>query len=308
MSPVIRAVDPERDLPAIAHIHGQAHPGDPGGSAFLRHRIVDADPAERRLDVVADVDGEVLGYAFTHLDVEADLPGATIAQVMVARPHQSRGIGRALITRLGEHWNGMGSAVVVGHITIHDSMLFAMRQRFAPSSLQLVSRCDLSRPLNTFDVPAGIVLRNLSDDKTFRGMYEVNAQVQNDVHPDDTSYTASSFETWHKTTTADPLLDRDTTVVAFDNDRPVALSWISRSETRAWSVLTGVIPEFRGRGLGRLVKSESLRRAQNNGVTEVFATNSDRNTPILDINKQLGYELYVKQFTVGRILAEPQEG
>lgn len=305
VEPKIRDLDPAKDMPAVAAIHRQSHPGHPGGADFLKYRVLTATPEARRIDVVATVDDEVTGYAFTHFDTEADIPGATIAQVMVAAKHRSRGIGQALAQHLTSHWEAVGSTVVVGHLMIHDSMLFAMRQRFAASSRQYVSRRDLSRPIEVPETPPGFRLRSLTDDTDLRGMYEVSTAVQADIHPDGIQYTPPPFEQWRETTTADPLLDRDATIVAFEGDRPAALSWVSRSEDQAWSVLTGALPAFRGKGLGHLVKAESLRRARDAGVNEMFTSNGDANTPILNINRRLGYELYLEQYTVGRMFNQP---
>ena len=302
--PVIRELDPAGDMPSVSAIHRQAHPTDPGDPDYLAYRVDTSPPEARRIDIVAVVDDEIVGYAFTHLDTEADLPGATIAQVMVAERHRGRGVGRALAARLAPHWQRVGSSVVVGRVVIHDSMLFVLRQRFAPSSQQHVSRRELSQPIQVPDAPAGVTLNGPADDG-FRGMYHVHTAVTDDIYPDTTRYTPPPFEVWRDKTAADPLLDLDSSIVAFSDGRPAALSWISRSQHQAWSILTGVAPEFRGTGLGYLVKAESLRRARAAGVTEVFTANSDGNAPMLAINRRLGYELHVEQFTVGRMLTQP---
>jgi predicted acetyltransferase len=59
---------------------------------------------------------------------------------------------------------------------------------------------------------------------------------------------------------------------------------------RAANVGTGVIREFRGKGLGLLMKQHSLTRAATAGITRVITANDDTNAPMLAINAHLGYE------------------
>src|SRR4051794_32368074 len=66
-------------------------------------------------------------------------------------------------------------------------------------------------------------------------------------------------------------LSPDLSVVAFDNDQPVGflLSGIRMNGgvNTAWNGGTGVIPEFRGRGLGRILVSAALDLYQEKQAT-----------------------------------------
>jgi RimJ/RimL family protein N-acetyltransferase len=52
---------------------------------------------------------------------------------------------------------------------------------------------------------------------------------------------------------------------------------------------TGVRREFRGRGLGLLMKQYSLAAASDAGIVRVFTQNDETNAPMLAINERLGY-------------------
>lgn len=54
---------------------------------------------------------------------------------------------------------------------------------------------------------------------------------------------------------------------------------------------TAVLPEHRGRGLGRWMKAESIRRARRHhpGLTGLVTDTATGNTPMLAINDELGY-------------------
>lgn len=55
--------------------------------------------------------------------------------------------------------------------------------------------------------------------------------------------------------------------------------------------MTGTLRAYRGRGLAKLAKTDSLRRARAAGCAEAFTGNDGENGPMLAINAGLGYGL-----------------
>lgn len=55
--------------------------------------------------------------------------------------------------------------------------------------------------------------------------------------------------------------------------------------------MTGTAAAFRGRGLAKLAKNDSLHRARAAGCTEAFTGNDAGNEPMIAINKWFGYEI-----------------
>lgn len=81
--------------------------------------------------------------------------------------------------------------------------------------------------------------------------------------------------------------------VARDADRPVAISYLTFPPVRG-KVQTGYTachPEYRGRGIARAVKLQSLAQAVELGVRSVHTDNDSENAPMLHINEALGYQL-----------------
>jgi RimJ/RimL family protein N-acetyltransferase len=79
--------------------------------------------------------------------------------------------------------------------------------------------------------------------------------------------------------------------VALDGDRPVGLSYLRFPPVRG-QVRTGYTcthPAYRGRGLARAVKLQSLAQAVPLGVACVMTDNDSENAPMLHINERLGY-------------------
>jgi RimJ/RimL family protein N-acetyltransferase len=100
-----------------------------------------------------------------------------------------------------------------------------------------------------------------------------------------------TYETWRRLTWDNPECDRELGTVAVADGAPVGISFLEtdRATGRAVNVGTGVIPAFRGRGLGLLMKQVSLTRAAAAGITRVITQNDDTNAPMVAINERLGY-------------------
>jgi GNAT superfamily N-acetyltransferase len=79
--------------------------------------------------------------------------------------------------------------------------------------------------------------------------------------------------------------------IALHEDRPVSLSYLFFPPVRG-PVSTGYTcthPDYRGRGLARAIKLQSLAQAVQLGVPSVFSDNDSENAPMLHINEALGY-------------------
>jgi mycothiol synthase len=57
-----------------------------------------------------------------------------------------------------------------------------------------------------------------------------------------------------------------------------------------YSWFTGVVPQMRGRGVGRALKLSALAHARSQGASRVATNNDAVNTPVLRLNELLGYE------------------
>ena len=79
--------------------------------------------------------------------------------------------------------------------------------------------------------------------------------------------------------------------IALSGDRPVAISFLRFPPVRGqvWTGYTGCHPAFRGRGIARGVKLQSLAQAAEMKVPLVRTDNDSENAPMLHINEALGY-------------------
>src|SRR5256885_10047835 len=79
--------------------------------------------------------------------------------------------------------------------------------------------------------------------------------------------------------------------IAVDGDRAVAMSFLRFPPVRGtvWTGYTCADREYRGRGIARAVKLQSLAQAADLGIPVVCTDNDAENAPMLHINETLGY-------------------
>jgi RimJ/RimL family protein N-acetyltransferase len=79
--------------------------------------------------------------------------------------------------------------------------------------------------------------------------------------------------------------------LALDQATPVAMSYLSYPPVRGavWTAYTCCHPKYRGRGIARAVKLQTLAQAAELGIPEVRTDNDSENAPMLHINETLGY-------------------
>lgn len=89
-----------------------------------------------------------------------------------------------------------------------------------------------------------------------------------------------------------PDLPRDRLWVARHGVRAVAMSFLKFPPVRGnvWTGYTCSNPDYRGRGIARAVKLQSLAQAIELGIPFVRTDNDSENAPMIHINKTLGYD------------------
>ena len=132
-------------------------------------------------------------------------------------------------------------------------------------------------------------LARLTDPDVMRKLHELDAITRQDV-PTTLSITPETFDDFVRRTQW-PDRPPDRYWIALDADRPVAISYLRFPPVRGtvWTGYTCTHPRYRGRGLARAVKLQTLAQAVELSVPSVRTGNDSENAPILHINEKLGY-------------------
>ncbi len=122
-----------------------------------------------------------------------------------------------------------------------------------------------------------------------RRLHELNELTKQDI-PHTVPILPQSFEDFESRALA-PDRPHDRYWIALHGDAPVALSFLRFPPVRGsvWTGYTCCHPDYRGRGLARAVKLQSLAQAIELGVPVVCTDNDSQNAPMLHINERLGY-------------------
>jgi GNAT superfamily N-acetyltransferase len=83
----------------------------------------------------------------------------------------------------------------------------------------------------------------------------------------------------------------------------VAHVWLDREHDRMGNAFTGVIPEYRGRGIATALKVLTILHAKEVGVAEILTENDSENAPMLAVNGKLGYKRWTGVYALKATLS-----
>ncbi|MFD9906199.1 GNAT family N-acetyltransferase [Streptomyces sp. NPDC059063] len=294
---LVRALRPgdRADAAAFAAIRRSCLPAMLATADSVLFDAEHAHPDAHYRQLVAEVDGEVVGTAQTGIAYDSPEPGQGFANVYVHPERRGRGAGSLLVRTAEEQLAARGADTVYAWVLESPAnRAFAARRGYRASRSAHFLRLDLTRgdlpPLAA--PPPGVELRTAADFAADpRPLFALDAETTAD-EPGDIGAELEDYEQWLADTWRHPLMNHALTVVAVVDGRPAAFS-AARTDGagRYLSGMTGTARAYRGRGLAKLAKNASLHRARAAGCTEAFTGNDGENAPMLAINKWFGYEI-----------------
>ncbi|ANH90806.1 acetyltransferase [Streptomyces sp. SAT1] len=297
MTVIVREMRPDvpADLEGFARVRRRALPFVLFTSESLAHTATRMHPDAHYRPLVAEADGEVIGTAQVLLSHDSPVPGQGNVNVYVDPAHTGRGAGALLVRTAEEHLAARGAVRLLSWVLdTPDNRAFAERRGYRGSRSAYFLRLDLAAgglpPLQ--DPPPGVELRRGSDYAADpRPLFELDAETAAD-EPGDVASDLSDYAAWLEETWRNPLLSHDLTSVAVVDGRPAAFTLAhTDGATRYSTAMTGTAKAFRGRGLAKLAKNDSLHRARAAGVREAFTGNDTGNEPMIAVNRWFGYEV-----------------
>lgn len=132
-------------------------------------------------------------------------------------------------------------------------------------------------------------LRDWPDREALKNLHSLDGPTRNDV-PTTFPNLPETFEHFVVRVNG-PDRPHDRFWIALDGDRPVAMSYLRFPPVRGnvWTGDTCCDRQYRGRGIARAIKLQSLAQAVELGVPFVYTDNDSENAPMLHINEKLGY-------------------
>lgn len=281
------------DIPGVATLLAAVFDDRVITVAGMRYRQESSPPEDRVGYWRVERGREIVGWAVGGLDTFASARTAAFAGIAVHPAHRGEGIGSALWDCLSAHLDGIGARRIVVHSRADDdTKAFVAKRGFSLEATETSSAVDPRAVTPPSPPPPGIDVLALSTfaedpEPVFRADYQ---SFLDEPGPSDTS--GLTYEAWLRLFWDNPDCDRELSTVVLAAGSPVGVSILNsdRATGRAVNGGTGVMPAFRGRGLGLLLKQHSLARAAAAGITRVITQNDATNAPMLAINARLGYE------------------
>lgn len=296
------------DAPAMADLYNRQEAGSgPRGTQDFLHGAAGQDGGDERW--VATDEGRVVGYATQEPAWWTGRHDIHAIEVRVERDRWGCGVGTSLFTALLSQSLAVGATRLLAWIQadLAEARRFAGRHGFEPTG-QTVEEYRLyvpeARDQYASDIAARlqgegiriVALADIGEDESFL------RALQSLWMMDDGS-NVPTFETWRSRVLEGAGCSPRTHWVAMDGKRPVGTTFLKRLGTdSAENDYTAVAPSHRGRGLAYALKLQAIAWGREHGMNWFYTSSLIENTPMIAINRRLGYRAGVRRQEVARDL------
>lgn len=301
MSLRLRPINAEADYPQLARLESSwdavpvsaeelRYIESSHGTGTLFHRIVMVDDA-----------GRIVGTAKAAHTPE-DPAGQFFAVVIVDPTVRRQGIGTQLYDAILAFTQEHGAVTLdtiagegtPGSLAFAQAHGFSIYRQLSESALDL-STFDFGRFAGTLKsvTAAGVRFPTWAD---LRGtarqehtLYEIYTATARDA-PGGETRPPAPFGQFRRDVLESPTFLADGLILAVTNERWIGLTHLVRSEPGLmYNQFTGVLREFRGRGIALALKLVAIAICRKYGVAQVKTVNDAQSGPMLAINRTLGY-------------------
>ncbi|GIH11397.1 N-acetyltransferase [Rhizocola hellebori] len=291
------------DVESIAGIRHTIYPYKVASVAEQRHMFASLPEKAQAQRLVAEVGGRIVGFANAMLHWSAAADDEGVLGVNLLPGFRRRGIGAALLAACEEHLVAIGAKVVrVWGPDDEAAAGFAARHGYQPARSMRYSGLDPRRLPPMPPIPDGVELVTVGE-AGIDAVYAFDCVASLD-EPGDVTPEMLPLDTWVSLYWKAPDQQLDLGIMAMVDGICAAGTLVEADldTNRSWSGFTGTRPDYRGRGLAKLVKSESLRRAAAAGITAAYTSNDAVNAPMLAVNTWLGYRPTATERSFNKIL------
>ncbi|ADH61995.1 GCN5-related N-acetyltransferase [Allomeiothermus silvanus DSM 9946] len=309
MSLLIRLARKPQDFLRVAEILNAVEPEWPVTAGMLEHWDKNHDPKYHRAEFVAELDAQIVGLGSIGEDRWAYEPGKFVFDIQVHPEFQGRGVGRAIYDHLIEHVQLMNPTLLqVGTRENRPrARAFLERRGFVETWRRYESwletrdfDCSLYTDLAERVKRAGLEIKSWgelsADPDAPRKLWELDWLLLQDV-PMGLKFVKRDLEQWIKEEIQDPHFVPQACFIALDPNREdpltgsyVGYSQLTRNPAGFWGInMTGVLREYRGKGVAKALKLEGIRYVKEHGGEQIRTTNDPPNSAMLAMNLDLGF-------------------
>lgn len=297
----IRPVDPKTDFPALAELLNKVWLQPTTPERLQAWQAAKLDGEIRRRTVAVDSTGQMVGYNLVYRR-QSDQVGRFSLDVVVDPNHRTQGIGTKMYEDALQFSQAQGATLL--DCELYDNcptcLRFAEKRGFTVDRHMFESTIHL----DTYegDQFASLVASIESTGLNFLSLAEAGNTIEAQrklyvlnraCSMDDPASTGtfSSFEEFTVDVFQASWFRPEGQILVADGDNYVGLAAVGYfAETNSmYNLMTGVLPDYRGKKIAQALKSLALQYAKAQGADYIRTHNDSQNAPMLAINRKLGY-------------------
>jgi GNAT superfamily N-acetyltransferase len=294
-----RPLDLETDATELARLQNYTLP-EPVTAETVREWWEPRKDEIRTTTLALDKQGQAIG--FWDVDRETWMrPGHWWLKVLVAPDQRGNGLGARMYSAALDQACQYGATHLESRVSENDagSTHFAQKRGFQVERHTFVSTLDLT----SFDEKCfeallervhsfrffSLAEAGLTDENKHR-LYMLNRATAQD-NPGNHG-TFSDYDTFAMNIFDAAWFRADTQILVADGDQWVGLTALSLDDEQcyAYNAFTGVLRDYRGRGLAQALKLHAILLARRAGMRYIRTDNDSQNAPVLAVNHKLGYQ------------------
>jgi GNAT superfamily N-acetyltransferase len=318
MNITLRILDPQTDYERVAEIINFYEPEPVTAERLREWDAHDFNGQVHRRTVAVDTDGNIIGYGLVmhtpwmkagKFQVGALVDPACVRQGIGTRIHQDN--------LVFARENGARSVNTWVFEDQTQGICFAEKHGFTVERHIFESTLDLK----TFDEhrfagvieavkASGIRLFSLADAgnmvEALHKLWDVNYRAYLDDPASSGEF--PNFEEFQKIT-SEAWFRPNGQILAADGDTYIGLSAVGyyKDSNSAYNMMTGILPEYRGRKIALALKLLSIHAALSWGADYIRTNNDSQNAPMLAINRKLGYVAQPGGYRMAREIVESEK-
>lgn len=271
-------------------------------ATYHNDKVRDKELVHRRF--IFNINAKDVGIALVAHMEDMHHPQRFYIDIMVLPEHRNQGIGGQIHAYLVQLLKQEYDANQL-HSSVSERYPFSIRFLEKRGFQQMMREWESRLPLADFDDTKfgdwrgrleanNIVLKSwadlMTDPANLHKLHDLEALIEEDV-PTSQASTKVPFKTWiaHRQSDNTEFLP-DGYIVALHNDDYIGTSslWGNDGTKNLYVGLTGVLPQYRRKGIALALKTQANLWAKSQGYEAIYTWNEQDN-PMLDLNLKLGF-------------------